>query len=77
MTGKELRRLRSSKGITLREAAKASGVAISYISVLESDERVQQYRQRIAETIRTMEARQFKSPGRPRKWGQGPEPQAA
>ena len=70
MTGSELRQRRTCKGITLREVAKESGVAVSYISVLESDERVQEYRQRVAETIDAMEARQFKRPGRRRKWAQ-------
>ncbi len=67
MTGKELLALRTARGLNQAAVAAESGVAVSYISLLESDERVEEYRQRIATTIRDMRPRKPAKRGATRK----------
>lgn len=67
MTGKELHDLRTLYGVSQIEVADASAIAVNFVGLLENDERIAEYRDRIAATIRTMTPRAPKRPGRKRK----------
>jgi len=67
MTGRELLELRKQYGVSQVQVADVSEIASNYLSLLESDERIAEYRERAATAIRSMGPRKPAKRGRSRR----------